>query len=310
MNSINVWRDRVDTLEQELSSEREAREKAERELKQCQVHCCNIDSGSPESDARYEIVRYGFSAYRDLVRGVQNELSVLRAENVGLTTERDEWHRKANEVLQDYIDSERELNEAREAIRIQVDGNAKLITRVVKAEQGRDELAAALSIVKEPSCPLPGCGVGVLRLKCLHELSPDECPRHELSLKWSRAVRKLAHNLRSDKVGTLKAILAAHDEAIKRTASQATMNWALKALEAVLLHPEDLERPDDAEPGMQAWEDLRVMLKRVLPAHDAALVNPPVEALRKARACYPENYVIRITEILDAALLAHKERTT
>jgi hypothetical protein len=39
---------------------------------------------------------------------------------------------------------------------------------------------------------------------------------------------------------------------------------------------------------------------------DAALVKPLVEALREARACYPNDYHVRITEILDAALTPHK----
>jgi len=47
-------------------------------------------------------------------------------------------------------------------------------------------------------------------------------------------------------------------------------------------------------------------IERVMQIRDAALVKPLVEALREARACYPNDYHVRITEILDAALTPHK----
>jgi hypothetical protein len=65
------------------------------------------------------------------------------------------------------------------------------------------------------------------------------------------------------------------------------MDWVLKVVERVLLHPEDLERRD--EDAMQAWKDLRALLKRALPAHDRALVRPLVEALRSYLTGHQKN---------------------
>lgn len=47
--------------------------------------------------------------------------------------------------------------------------------------------------------------------------------------------------------------------------------------------------------------------KAILAAHDAALVKPMVEALREIRSCYPNDYRVRITEIVDAALALYNK---
>ena len=98
------------------------REKAEAELRECRVHCRNIDSGSPESKARSEIVHYGFTGTKAaipktfyLALSVPKRVEFLVQQwnraigvNQQLERERDEWRDKVNVSLQQYIDSERE----------------------------------------------------------------------------------------------------------------------------------------------------------------------------------------------------------
>lgn len=38
--------------------------------------------------------------------------------------------------------------------------------------------------MREPKCPEPGCGVSVMRPRCLLELPPNECPRHALAEQY------------------------------------------------------------------------------------------------------------------------------
>lgn len=59
---------------------------------------------------------------------------------------------------------------------------AELFLPKSQTTPGREFKSPLISGISEPKCP--ECGVSALRPKCLHELPPDECPRHEVARKW------------------------------------------------------------------------------------------------------------------------------
>jgi len=141
---------------------------------------------------------------------------------------------------------------------------AELERELAAVRQERDELAATQEQLRWHL--RKAAGVCMIQGNAL-DVCDDE--GHRICNQWELGER--CHKLLEE---TPRTILSAHDTAVKHEASQATMDWALKAVEAAILYPEDLERDDEAllsRQSMQAWKDLRGVLKRVLPVHDAAL---------------------------------------
>ena len=84
-------------------------------------------------------------------------------------------------------------------------------------------------------------------------------------------VRKNLYEAQESALDAVRRNRVTADDLLAKTLERdelATMDWVLRTIENVLLHPEDLERPNND--GMQAWNDLRDVFKRALSAHDAA----------------------------------------
>jgi hypothetical protein len=51
-----------------------------------------------------------------------------------------------------------------------------------------DIRAEIRAVNPEPKCS--GCGAGIARPKCMFELSPVDCPRHEQRREWEQKMRR------------------------------------------------------------------------------------------------------------------------
>lgn len=133
--------------------------------------------------------------------------------------------------MQDLIDrlwskASRQRAKAEEAIRIQVDGNAVLITRVIDAERERDNMRVVMETAENESrqhakrveqlyMERDEVAAALDELKQMTWVTirtPAECPQWR-DADWTKAVCDLRHI--ADKcVTNAKAILAAHDAAL------------------------------------------------------------------------------------------------
>jgi len=67
----------------------------------------------------------------------------------------------------------------------------------------------------EPKCPL--CSARVGRPKCMFELDPEECPRHDLAMVWRMKVKKYEDTLRNHADALIDAA-EERDELLRREA--------------------------------------------------------------------------------------------
>jgi len=148
-----------------------------------------IPQAMPWTGSHGEKAVYAAKALPHQLRGL---LRLRKADNERLTARIAEWEERF-EIQQNKI---AELEAERDALSAQCNDLLSNVVKVTDVEMERDaaleresKLREALKLFVEPKCPASGCGVGVDRSKCMFELDPSDCPRHDVRAEWQKQVR-------------------------------------------------------------------------------------------------------------------------